>query len=187
MTRHVRQLAAAIAACTVLAAGCGSSEEPEGQPLPRQSVSQLQKRLDEIERRYLDGIDNGNVGACEDIQTDSIPAVDEIVAGLPNDVDPELRDAVDASFTRLEELTREDCAEVEPPAPKPRPEPEPEPEPVPTVPEPTVPQPTVPEPTVPEPTTPEELEEDVPGNGKGKGKDKPQDGGAIAPPSRDQG
>ena len=194
MIRHGRQLATAlataIATCAGLAApGCGSSEEPEGRPLPRQSVAELQKRLDEIERRYRDGIDNGNAGACQDIQTDSIPAVDQIVAGLPNDVDPELRDAVDESFARLEELTREDCAEVEPPEPRPRPEPEPEP--VPTVPEPTAPEPTVPEPTVPEPTVPEDFDEDESGNGegkaKGKDKQKGQDGGAVAPPDGEGG
>ena len=195
MTRQGRQLAGALSACALLAIGCGSSKQPEGEPLPRQSVAELQKRLDEIERRYRDGIEDGNVGACEDIQTDSIPAVEEIVGGLPAGVDPELRDAVDGSFARLEELTREGCADVE----KPEPEPDPEPAPEPTVPEPTVPEPTVPEPTVPEPTVPQEpgqdepgdFEDDEPGNSKGKGKGKAkgkvEDGGAIAPPVGDGG
>ena len=191
MTRPARQLPGALAACAALAAaGCGSSEEPRGEPLPRQSVAELQKRLDEIERRYRDGIEDGNLGACEDIQKDSIPAVEVIVGGLPQEVDAELRDAVEGSFARLEQLTREDCAEVEPPSPEPRPEPEPEPEP--TVPEPTVPEPTVPEPTVPEPTVPQEPDEDVvppakPGKGKGRDNDKGDDGGAIAPPGGGDG
>ena len=57
--------------------GCGGSDEPEGKGLPAATASELERRLDEIERRYREAVDNGNVGACDDIQNDSIPAVND--------------------------------------------------------------------------------------------------------------
>ncbi len=178
MTLRARQLLGLLGACSVLAfAGCGSSEEPEGDPLPADAVTDLQTRLDEIERRYRDAIENGNVGACNDIGLDSLPAVDDVIAGLPAGVDPELRTAVDRSFDHLGELAETECADIEPePVPE---EPVPE-EPVPDapVPEETIPEETIPEETVPEETIPEEI---VPpgngGNGNGNG-----DGGGIEVP-----
>jgi hypothetical protein len=166
-----------LGACAALAlAGCGSSsDEPEGDPLPADAVAQLQVRLDEIERRYRDAVDNGNVGACKDIGRDSLRAVRKVIAGLPDSVDPDLRSALKASFARLGELAENECADIEP-----EPEPVPE-EPVPEepIPEETVPEETVPEETVPEETIPEETvpEEPVPpGDGDGNG------GGVEAPP-----
>ena len=131
-----------------LPAGCGGSDEPEGKGLPSATASELERRLDEIERRYREAADNGNVGACDDIQNDSIPAVNELVGGLPQDVDPDVRQALEDSFGRLEELTRSECSGIEPA------ETEPEPDPAP------VPEETVPEETAPEETVPEETEKD---------------------------
>jgi hypothetical protein len=193
VSRRQRQLLAAIAACSAAGLGaCGSSDEPKGKPLPSASVSQLQQRLDEIERRYQDAVDNGNVGACNDIGDDSLPAVEDVIASLPDNVDTDLRDALEQSFDRLRELTEQECADVEP-------EPEPEPEPVPEepVPEETVPEETVPEETVPEETAPEET---VPqddgqsdgtgngnsnGNGNGNSDGTLDQGGLEVPPDKD--
>ncbi len=180
MTRRLGQLLGVLGACSALAlAGCGSaSDEPEGDPLPADAVAQLEIRLDEIERRYQDAVDNGNPGACRDIGTDSLPAVEVVLAALPESVDPELRTAVDRSFARLGELAESECADIEPePMPE---EPVPE-EPIPEeiIPEETVPEETVPEETVPEETVPEEIV--PPGNGNGGGNDG-NGGGAEAPP-----
>jgi len=170
-------IAALTLAGALALAGCGSSDDPEGDPLPSASVERLEVRLDEIERRYQEAVDNGNVGACEDIGDDSLPAVQDEIDGLPQSVDPELRAAVERSFDRLAELTEAECADVEPAR-----DPVPEAEPVP-VPEPEPDTETQTEETTPEEPTPEELPEEVfPHQEKGKAKGKGNGGGAEAPP-----
>jgi hypothetical protein len=89
-----------------LAAGCGSDDEPEGAPIPRQAAAEIESRLGEVERRMAAG-----GGACGDIQNDTQPAVDSIVASLPSDVDPDVRDALQESVDRLFELTEQECDE----------------------------------------------------------------------------
>jgi hypothetical protein len=158
---------ALVGAAVAALAGCGGSDEPEGTGLPQDTASELERRLDEIERRYRVATDDGEPGACADIENDSIPAVNELVDGLPQDVDPDIRQAVEESFSRLEELTRADCAEVEPA--------ETEPE---TVPAPTE---TIPE-TTPEETTTETTPEEAPKEEKPK-KDKGGDKGGGAEPT----
>jgi len=154
-----------------LPGGCGGSDEPEGKGLPGATASELERRLDEIERRYREAVDNDNVGACDDIQNDSIPAVNQLVSGLPDDVDPDVRQAVEESFNRLEELTRSECSEVKPT------ETETEPEPLPTPTE-TTPETTTEE-TEPE-TTPEEEKPEEKQKKKDK-EDKGNGGGALPP------
>jgi outer membrane biosynthesis protein TonB len=131
--RHLAPAACLIAlAAGALAVGCGSDDE--GAPIPANIADQLQTRLDEIERRF----EFGN-GACADIDNDSKPAVEQLVASVPNDVDADVRQALSESFDRLFELTAEQCEQQQTetqPAPTPEPEPEPEPEPVPTEPAP---------------------------------------------------
>ena len=187
----------AVGACLSLAA-CGSSEEePKGKPLPRAAAAALEKRLDEVERRYRDAVENQNVGACNDIEKNSFAAadgIDAILAGLPADVDPDVRSAAADSFENLRTLTEEGCSNVKPaPEPEPEPEPEPVPEPEP-IPEETVPTETIPEEPELEGTVPEELVPPKKGNGGGvppgqggqlKGKDKGNNGGAVAPPGED--
>lgn len=162
MTLRARQLLPALLVGTVLAAaGCGSSSEEEPEPgrgLPQSFVDQLEPRLEEVQRRYDDGVENGNVGSCEDIAGDSFagPAgIDEILTTLPQDVDPQLRRAVERSVENLRTLT-EDCVEQ---AEEAAPEPAPAPEPVPVEP-------------IPEEEVPEEEPEE-----KDKDKDKDKNGG----------
>lgn len=183
MNLRTRHLLGVLGICLAFAlAACGGSDEPEGDPLPADAVAQLQQRLDEIERRYQDAVENSNVGACEDIGNDSLPAVEDVIAGLPESVDPELRTAVDQSFARLAELTENECADIEP-----------EPVPEETVPEETIPEETIPEETVPEETAPEEpvpqetIPEDVvpPGN-NGNGNGNGNGGGIEVPPGLDE-
>ena len=46
-------MAAAAAAATLAAAGCGSQEETE--PIPREQVAEIRRQLDSIEARYEAG------------------------------------------------------------------------------------------------------------------------------------
>jgi hypothetical protein len=93
----------ALAAC-LLAAGCGSDDE--GEPIPANIAGQLQTRLDEIERRFEFG-----TGACADIQNDSLPAVEDLLASIPENVDAGVRDGLVEGFDRLFVLTEEQCEE----------------------------------------------------------------------------
>jgi hypothetical protein len=160
-------------------AGCGGDEE--GEPIPAQAAQALQAELDGVQAR----IDNGSAGACNDIlegdRGPNLERVQQLLDGLPNDVDPDVRTALEDSFDRLWELVQQDCddkaedEEQQEPQPEPEPtptEPEPEPEPTPTETEPE-PEPE-PVPTEPEeaPLPPEgdgDNEGEVPGEGNGGG------------------
>jgi hypothetical protein len=176
---------AALASCVALA-GCGGSDERQGEKLPAASVSELSKRLEEVERRYRVGVEDGKPGACKDIEDDSFPAIERLLADLPEDVDPDLRDAVERSFARLRELIASDCADVKPPETETETAPEPEPEPVP-VPEETTPPQTQTEEEVPtveeKPQKPQKPKEDGGNNGRGQGNDQApsEEGGSVAP------
>jgi hypothetical protein len=104
MTRLGRTiLLIALASCLV-AVGCGSDDE--GEPIPASIATQLQDRLDEIERRF----EFGN-GACGDIQNDSLPAVEDLIDSIPENVGADVRDALADGFDRLFVLSREQCQE----------------------------------------------------------------------------
>ena len=94
-----------------LVAGCGADEE--GKELPRQTASQLLGQLQSIEDRFE--FPGGQ--ACADItggDDPNVPQVENLIASLPDDVDPDLRDAVEQSFARLFELVDQECGD-EPP------------------------------------------------------------------------
>ncbi|MBA3509122.1 MAG: hypothetical protein H0T19_03390 [Thermoleophilaceae bacterium] len=76
-------------------------------------MSELNQRLDEIQRRYDDAKRNDNPGACDDIQQDSFGAVSRAIDALPQDVDTKLRDAVTQSFANLQQLTDDGCKDVQ--------------------------------------------------------------------------
>ncbi len=120
-------------------------------------------RLDEVQRRFDSGTDENNPGACEDIEEDSFPAIQDLVRDLPDSVDPEVQDTLEDGLARLRELTQEGCSDVEPtetetteettpPRPRPRP-----PRPRPPRPRPRPPRPRPPR----QPTTPQD-----PGSGE---------------------
>jgi hypothetical protein len=92
----------ALAACLV-AVGCGSDDDG-GAPIPADIAGQLETRLDEIQRRF----DFGG-GACADIDNDSLPAVEDLINSIPNNVDPDVREALTDGFNRLFVLTDEQC------------------------------------------------------------------------------
>ena len=93
-----------IALAAGLAAGCGSEEE-RGAPIPTQQAAELGKRLDSIQGRF----DFGG-GACADIAEDE-QLVDQTVAALPQNVDPDVRQALQDGFDRLFTLTADQCDE----------------------------------------------------------------------------
>lgn len=159
-------LTALVASAAVLA-GCGSSDGPKGKGIPPESVAALQDRLDEIQRRFDDATDNTpNVGACNDIQSDSFKAVATTVSQLPDDVDPDIRDTLEAGLQRLQKLTEEGCAGVERPTTE-------------ATPPATVPPETTPQHTETEQTTTETTpSKEPPGQQK---KDKNKDGGTTPP------
>jgi outer membrane biosynthesis protein TonB len=170
-----------------LAAGCGSDDEQDGAPIPAESAAALDRQLDSIQARFEFGGD-----ACADIAGNADPnttAVQSVIDSLPQDVDPDLRDALQESFDRLFQLTEEQCDEEKGQETETQPEPAPETETeteTETEPTETVPpeedgegedgeQP--PEETTPE-TTPETPQETLPDEGTGPGLGS---GGAIVP------
>jgi outer membrane biosynthesis protein TonB len=183
-----------LGAC-LAAAGCGSDDE--GEPIPAESAALLQSQLDNIEAR----IQNGSVGACEDVlggpRDPNTEPVEQAISDLPDNVSEDVRSGLQDGFDRLFTLVEERCADLreqaesqqEPAEPEPEPEPAPPPETV-TVPPPeteteteTTPPPeteTTPSPeteTLPPAEEPSEEESDGDsGGGAGTGA-----GGVIAP------
>lgn len=114
IARARHSLAALAVLAAIGTAGCGSSDKPQGKGLPTQAANAIQQRLSEIQRRYDAATQNDNAGACRDIQTDSLPAIDQTITGLPKDVDPDVRQALDESVSRLQSLTEDGCANLKP-------------------------------------------------------------------------
>jgi hypothetical protein len=96
-----------LAIAVVAAAGCGADEETKPS-IPADSAQALEARLDEVQRRF----DAGG-GACGDIINDTQPAVQSILASLPQSVNADVRSAVTDSFDRLFELSAEQCDDEE--------------------------------------------------------------------------
>jgi cell division septation protein DedD len=97
----------ALAAC-LTAVACGSDDG--GEPIPAEQAQALQAQLDSIQDRF----DNGD-GACRDItegDDTNTAAVESILDSIPENVDPEVRDALRQSFERLFQLTSDQCVEV---------------------------------------------------------------------------
>ena len=162
----------ALGAC-LATAGCGSDDE-EGKPLPADTAAALESQLDGVQAR----LDNGTEGACKDIlegtRGPNRDAVQQLLEGLPNDVDPDVRDALKESFDNLWSLVGSKCEELKPEEPAQTETTEPETTTTETDTETTE---TTPPDTDTEPTTPEE--ETIPPDGDG------ENGGAI--PETDSG
>jgi hypothetical protein len=185
--KRISQLLA-LGAC-LAAAGCGADDE--GKPIPAETAVALQTQLDTVQRR----LDDGSVGACQDIlegpREPNRDSVQQLIDGLPDDVDPDVRAALEESFENLWSLVESTCQEREPAEPaEPAPTPEPEETETETETE------TAPETTTPETTPPEEEilppEGDgdndgaVPGNGNGNGRGN-GNGGGFGPGGANKG
>jgi hypothetical protein len=92
------------------AAACGSDDE--GDPIPADSAATLQSQLDNVQAR----LDNGSVGACDDILSGprgpNTDAVNQAIADLPDGVDEDVRSALQDGFDRLFTLVEERCNEL---------------------------------------------------------------------------
>jgi len=171
----------ALLAAVLALAGCGGDDE--GAPIPSRTATALQSELDGVQAR----IDNGSAGACKDILEGSrgpnLERVNELIDALPDDVDPDVRSALEDSFDRLWELVQQDCDDKASQEEESQPEPEPEPEPEPDTTEETTPE-TTPEET---PTTPEEDILPPEGDGDNDGQIPPGNGngngGGVGPGS----
>jgi hypothetical protein len=101
----------ALGAC-LAAAGCGGDDE-KGKPIPADTAAALERQLDGVQAR----IDNGSVGACKDIlegeRGPNRDAVEELLSGLPDDVDADVRDALEQSFDNLWSLVEQECSDKE--------------------------------------------------------------------------
>jgi hypothetical protein len=91
-----------LAALALLGAGCGNSQK--GKPIPRAQVTELQKQLDAVQRRFQHGD-----GACDDIRNDSEPTIQGLVDQIPTSVDRKVRDSLRQSVNRLFQLTASQC------------------------------------------------------------------------------
>ena len=134
-----------------LAVGCGADEE--GKPIPGELAGRLQAQLNSIQGRF----EFPGGAACGDIAGGGDPnttQVRNLIDSLPDDVDPDVRDALEQSFDRLFELVEQDCAEE--PAQTETETTETETTPTETIPTETVPTETVPTETVPTETVPTE-------------------------------
>jgi hypothetical protein len=159
----------ALTAC-LAATGCGSDDEG-GKELPANTAAALEDQLNRIQDR----LDNGSEGACKDIlegpRGPNRDAVQKLLDELPNDVDPDVREATQESFDNLWSLVESKCEELKPDEPAQTETSAPE-TPTETQEQPTE---TTPPPTDTEttPTTPGE--ETIPPDGDG------ENGGAIPP------
>jgi hypothetical protein len=169
-------LVLSLCAC-LAAAGCGSDDEG-GKQIPAAQADQLESQLGIVQDR----LDNGTEGACKDIlsaEDANDDAVTDILNSLPNDVDPDVRDALERSFDNLWSLVESKCEELKPDEPAQTETSAPE---TPTETE-TEPTETTPPPTDTEtettPTTPGE--ETIPPDGDG------DNGGAIPPDGNGNG
>jgi hypothetical protein len=170
----------ALGAC-LAAAGCGSDDEG-GKQIPADIAQALEAQLTSVERR----LDNGTPGACKDIlegpRGPDRESVQQLLAQLPDDVDPDVRDALEQSFENLWSLVESRCQELEneQPAQTETAEPEPEPEPTPTETTETIPPPE----TETVPPDEEELAPDGDGESGGaipEGEGEGNGGGGIGP------
>jgi hypothetical protein len=168
-------LVLSLCAC-LAAAGCGSDDEG-GKQIPAAQADQLESQLGIVQDR----LDNGTEGACKDIlsaEDANDDAVTDILNSLPNDVDPDVRDALERSFDNLWSLVESKCEELQADEPAQTTPTDTQTETTPTE---TEPQPTetTPPPTDTEPTTPDE--QPLPPDGDG------DNGGTIPPDENENG
>jgi hypothetical protein len=104
-----RILAAAVVGVALAAAGCGGDEE--GKPIPVATATGLQTQLDGVQRR----IDQGSAGACKDIlegpdsKGPNKKQVQNLIDSMPDEVDSDVKSALQDSFDQLWDLVEQDC------------------------------------------------------------------------------
>lgn len=170
----LKRIALVLSLCACLAAaGCGSDDEG-GKQIPAATAAALEAQLEKVQER----LDNGTEGACRDIleappaRGPNRAAVQQLIDGLPNDVDPDVRQALQESFDNLWSLVESKCEDLQADEPTQTTPTDTQTDTTPTETE-TQPTETTPPPTDTEPTTPDE--QPLPPEGDG------DNGGTIPP------
>jgi outer membrane biosynthesis protein TonB len=175
----VRLLLISLLVATFALAACGGDDR--GQGIPQNTASSLLSELAAVQNR----LDQGSVGACEDVIDESVPAIQKKLDSLPEKTDSELRTALEDSFTKLRTLSEQTCDDRRQKAEDKKKTTTTETTPPPTTTE-TEPPPTTTTETTPPTTetTPKPKPAPKPkdnGNGNGKKNDSGGGGGAKAP------
>ena len=105
-----RVLTFALLALALVAAGCGGDDE--GKPIPAASATALNAQLDGVQAR----LDNGSAGACKDIlegpRGPNLEQVNQIIESLPDNVDSDIRSALQDSFDNLWDRVQDTCDDL---------------------------------------------------------------------------
>lgn len=104
----MRRLAATLAALALAGAAAGCGGDDEGEPIPAQQAEPMLDQLDNIERQVA----AGNCGSAE-FQVTGDGELQDKVAALPDDVDADVRSALEDGVDRLLDLVEEQCGEDE--------------------------------------------------------------------------
>jgi TolA-binding protein len=99
----VRLLVLSLLLATLALAACGGDDK--GQGIPQGTASELLSELASVQNR----LDQGSVGACEDVIDESVPAIQKKLDSLPEKTDAELRSALEDSVTNLRTLSEQTC------------------------------------------------------------------------------
>jgi hypothetical protein len=98
-----------VAVAVTAAAGCGGDKEGKG--IPVATADTLNAQLDKVEER----IQQGSAGACKDVlegpRGPNKEQVQEAIDSMPDDVDPDVKSALQDSFDHLWDLVEQDCAD----------------------------------------------------------------------------
>ena len=97
----VRLLALPLLLATLALAACGG--EDKGAGIPQGTASELLSELAAVQNR----LDQGSVGACEDVLDESVPNIQKKLDSLPDNTDAGLRTALEDSFTKLRTLSEQ--------------------------------------------------------------------------------
>jgi hypothetical protein len=102
MTIRLRHLIATALAIAVLVplAGCGGGDK--GKDIPRAQAAAIINRLREVERR-------NDPLRCQDLQQDSLPALQQQIDSLPADTDSDIKDTLTNGVDHLAELVSNEC------------------------------------------------------------------------------
>ena len=105
-----RVLTFALLALALVAAGCGGDDE--GKPIPAATATALDAQLDGVQAR----LDNGSAGACKDIlegpRGPNLEQVNQIIESMPDDVDSDIRSALQDSFDNLWDRVQDKCDDL---------------------------------------------------------------------------
>jgi hypothetical protein len=103
--RRISALAFVVAAVAVT--GCGGDEEGKG--IPQATATALLSQLDNVQAR----INQGSAGACKDVlegpRGPNKQQVQHLIDSMPDDVDSDVKSALQDSFDQLWDLVEQEC------------------------------------------------------------------------------